>query len=79
MGENHSLTDLEARVAKMRELGVVEWGDIKLGPVPAKAEDDEDATQRKLTPEQVEARDRAERRRVASGASGGPVPRLVAK
>ena len=27
----------ERKVARMREMGVLEWGDIKLGPLPPKA------------------------------------------
>jgi hypothetical protein len=44
---------MEAKVRRMREMGVTEWGDIKLGPAPAPAprvptaEEVREATQRK--------------------------------
>ena len=31
------LAAFEAKVRRMREMGVTEWGDIKLGPVPQAA------------------------------------------
>lgn len=36
-----ALIDLEARVKKMRELGVVRWGDIELGPMMSSPDDDQ--------------------------------------
>jgi hypothetical protein len=52
-----TLDELEAAVAKMRALGVTEFGDIKLGPQPA-------APAKELTPEEYKARlAKAEERR----------------
>lgn len=62
---------LEQRVAKMRALGVTKWGDIELGPEPTPAETGE--TQRTSPPDEVLRTLRAEKQRVASLASGGPV------
>lgn len=66
-----AITDLRARVKAMRELGVVKFGDIELGPLPAKAEPrDDEETQRS---DRLEA----EKQRVARirfAASGGPRP-----
>lgn len=31
------ITLMEAKVRRMREMGVTEWGDIKLGPAPSPA------------------------------------------
>jgi hypothetical protein len=73
VGENDAIADLEARVAKMRALGVTRWGDIELGPVPqseAKVE-----TQSK-SPDRREREARDEQRRIALSASGRLVPRL---
>lgn len=71
MADVYSLEDLEARVAKMRALGVTKWGDIELGPEPPPAESGE--TQRTSPPDEVLRTMRAEKQRVASLASGGPV------
>jgi hypothetical protein len=74
MGEVRSIDELEARVAKMRALGVSKWGDIELGPEPqSDADSTNDETQR-TTPADRLKQARTERHRVASLASGGPVP-----
>lgn len=73
MSERNAATDiadLEARVAKMRSLGVVKWGDIELGPEPSPESDE---TQRTATPDEAMKMARAERQRVAFAASGGTV------
>lgn len=67
------LKDLEARVAKMRELGVTKWGDIELGPPPASAETGEIES---VSLADMERKAREERRRVAIAASGGPTRRV---
>lgn len=65
-----NLDDLEAAVLKMRALGVTKWNGIELGPEPAKADDaDQPSGQQAVDP--VKAL--AEKRRIASLASGGPV------
>jgi hypothetical protein len=68
-----AIADLEARVAKMRALGVTRWGDIELGPAPqgeAKTQ-----TQQK-SPAQLEEERRKAQRSIALGAAGALVPRL---
>ena len=72
-GDVYSIDDLEARVAKMRALGVTRWGDIELGPEPTAPSDADDMTQRSR-PDDVAKAVRAEKHRVAALASGGPVP-----
>ena len=66
------LADLEARVLRMRALGVTKWGDIELGPEPAPADDSDQPSG--YTAEERVKMARVERQRVASLASGGPVP-----
>ena len=69
-----SLDDLEACVKKMRALGVTKWNGIELGPDPeAIASDDSDQPSGLSLEDRMKA-SRAERQRVASLASGGPVP-----
>lgn len=68
------IPSLEARVEAMRRLGVLEWGAIKLGPMPpteAKTE-----TQQKKSADELEQERRKARRDIALGASGSLVPRL---
>jgi hypothetical protein len=48
---------------------------LRLDPAPA-PEGDESSTQPELTPREQERQRRAERQRVMSRSSGGPVPRL---
>lgn len=74
MADVHSLDDLEARVRKMRALGVTRWGDIELGPEPPSDSGERDETQRQPTAEERMRRERDERRRVAQLSSGGLVP-----
>lgn len=59
---------LAADVAMMRDLGVLEWGDIKLGPVPNSGPA-EDETQRSL---KLEKQEQERRTRLRFAASGGP-------
>lgn len=66
-----AITSLKERVKAMRDLGVVKWADIELGPEPASASPEADATQRSLELERQET-DRT--RRLRYGASGGPRP-----
>lgn len=73
-----ALADLEARVMKMRELGVTRWGGIELGPLPPPSNAGDDETTQRLTAAQVEQRARDERKRIASASSGGPLKRLSA-
>ena len=73
MSNPTDISSLEARVAKMRALGVTKWGDIELGPVPqpeAKAETQQER------PEARERRTREEQRRTFLAASARLVPRL---
>ena len=69
MADVYSLDELEARVTKMRALGVTKWGDIELGPEPTPAETGE--TQRNTAPDEKVLR--AQRQRIAFAASGGTV------
>lgn len=66
-----AIADFRARCKAMREEHAVKWGDIELGPIPAKAEPrDDEETQRS---DRLEA----EKQRVARirfAASGGPRP-----
>lgn len=64
------LADLEATVAMMRRLGVTEWNGIKLGPEPIPASDEQPSGP---TADERVKQARAERQRIASLASGGPV------
>lgn len=73
MGDVYSIEELEARVRKMRALGVTRWGTIELGPEPQSDAADDDTTQR-TSPADHLKQARSERQRVASLASGGPVP-----
>lgn len=69
-----AITDLRARVAAMRELGVVKWADIELGPLPTSpVGDGEDETQRS---DRLELVKREREQRLRFGASGGPRPRV---
>lgn len=70
-GMPNDVETLEAAVKKMRALGVTKWNGIELGPEPALPSDDEDEPSGNATDP---ATRRAERQRVASLASGGPVP-----
>lgn len=72
-----NLDDLEAAVTKMRALGVTKWNGIELGPAPAAATDEEEPSG--LTVDDRVKATRAERHRVASLASGGPVPAVGKK
>ncbi len=68
-----SISDLEAAVLKMRALGVTKWNGIELGPQPVDSNDgDADEPSGLSADERVKAA-RAERQRIASLASGGPV------
>ncbi len=70
--------DWEKKVAFMRDRSVVDamWNNdgalisAKTAPVPTEA--DQEETQRSYTPTQREMMTRAEQRRVASAATGGP-------
>lgn len=64
---------LEARVRVMRAIGVVEWGNIKLGPDPLVVRPDVDETQRTADAERLK---RERDYRLRNGASGGPRPRV---
>jgi hypothetical protein len=66
------LSTLEAAVATMRRLGVTKWNGIELGPEPPITAEDEDEPSGLSAEDRVKAA-RAERQRVASLASGGPV------
>ena len=72
-GDVYSIEEADARVTWMRKRGVTRWGDIELGPEPGTDTSDTDETQR-TTPAEAAKAMRAERQRVASLASGGPVP-----
>ncbi len=72
-----TLADLEARVRKMRDLGVTRWGDIELGPAPTSDVESDDNMAQQPTAAQLEQRAREERRRVALASSGGPLRRLA--
>lgn len=66
--------ELEAAVAKMRALGVTKWNGIELGPEPTAVGTDSDTDQPSGPSADERAKQtRAERQRVASLASGGPV------
>jgi hypothetical protein len=67
-----AITELRITVKAMRELGVVKFGDIELGPDPSAQVDTskEDATQRS---DRLEA-DHRRAMRLRFGASGGPRP-----
>ena len=68
------LSEFRERVAVMRALGVVQWGEIVLGPVPAVARAHVDAFR---TPEEVERDDRADYFKTLLHSSGGdPSPFL---
>lgn len=69
------IAELEARVAKMRALGVTRWGDIELGPEPVPADTAKTQTQH-VSPEAIERKQRETQRAIALGASGRLVPRL---
>lgn len=71
-GPNDNREALRADVAVMRELGVLEWNGIKLGPEPLPATE----TQPRFSLEEQERHNRVERMRVAMASSGGPVKRL---
>lgn len=45
------MSDLSEKVALMRSLGVVRWGDIVLGPEPRPVSEPATRTPRKLSPE----------------------------
>ncbi|MER3499799.1 MAG: hypothetical protein C4308_14855 [Chitinophagaceae bacterium] len=75
VGTKHdAISELEARVAKMRELGVTKWGDIELGPAPQP--DATETQQPKKTAAEIEQEQRLARRAVALAASGSLVRRL---
>ncbi len=63
---------LTETVTVMRALGVVQFGDIVLGPAPSLVSSpDEDSTQRS---ERLDKAERERVNRVRFGASGGPRP-----
>ena len=66
---------LRLDVELMRELGVAEWREIKLGPAPEQ-HDEERSTQQRFTADELEKRARDERRRISMASSGGPVKRV---
>lgn len=69
-----SLASLRDAVSVMRELGVVQWGSIVLGPVPVVARAHVDAPK---TPEEIEQSERAEYFKTLLHSSGGdPTPFL---
>lgn len=72
-----AITELEARVAKMRALGVTRWGDIELGPAPTSGSPEEDATQRSDMLDRKSQEDAKRARRLKFGASGGPRPAVA--
>lgn len=68
-----TLADLEATVQKMRALGVTKWNGIELGPAPSETTDEQPSEQQAEDP----MKKRAEHQRIASLASGGPVPAVA--
>lgn len=69
--------DLQAIVAKMRELGVTEYAGIKLGPEPVSPGNNEDEPSDSQAID--ETKRRAERQRLSFLASGGPVKSSVGR
>ncbi len=65
---------LDEVVAQMRRLGVTRFGDIELGPDPNARPDEAGETQRTAD---AEYRERERKRRIVTGASGGPRPRAA--
>lgn len=72
-----SVEDLERAVAKMRALGVTKWNGIELGPEPPAASGDSDEQPSGLSAEDRMKAERAKHQRIASLASGGPVPAVA--
>lgn len=75
MGSDDAIAELEARVKKMRDLGVTRWGDIELGPEPQPAGSTAETQQK--APDAIERERRENVRSIALGASGRLVPRLA--
>lgn len=69
-----ALAELAPYVAEMRRLGVTRAGDIELGPDPNARPDEAGETQRTAD---AEYRERERKRRIVTGASGGPRPRAA--
>lgn len=69
------LAELEAKVARMRALGVTRWGDIELGPAPAPADRDESDEERRRREAEARIAAAQHRHRVLFAASG-TVPKL---
>lgn len=74
----------DAKAQWMRSVGAIEatWAtdggllSLKLGPAPPVADEDEDHPVKPRTAEAIQRELRENRRRIALGASGGPVRRL---
>ncbi len=75
LSSEEAVSYLERVVPAMRRLGVRTFDGLELGPDPA-TPDAGDESERILTASEKERRARAERMRIALGASGGPVPRV---
>ncbi len=70
-----ALAYLDAVVPAMRRLGVREFAGLVLDPEPT-LPDQEDPTERKLSAAEIQQQLRDNRKRIALGASGGPVKRI---
>lgn len=69
----HTIDELRAKVAVMRDLGIVECDGIKLGPAPSEAQAN-DETQRQPTPDEAAKAARVRRDHLMALSSGGPRP-----